>query len=59
MADRYFDSVHTGSEIDFAVSAVGGVCSVQNEGKLVVISSGTLAAVDPEEVFENGDAMEF
>ena len=59
MADRYFDSIHTGSEIDSAVSAVGGVCSVQNEGKLVVISSGTLAAVDPEEVFDNGNAMEF
>lgn len=59
MADRYFDSIHTGSEIDLAVSAVGNVCSVQNEGKLVVVSSGTLAAVDPEEVFENGDTMRF
>ena len=63
MADRYFDSVHTGAEIDSAVSAVNNVCSLQNEDKLVVIKLGTLSAVDPEEflsdVFENGDTMRF
>lgn len=56
MAGTYYDSsFQTGQEIDAILTAVNTLRVAANNGKVVVIQSGELAAVDPATLFDDAD----
>ena len=59
MPQVYYDSQHTGLQIDEVVQSVLRVQSATNNGKIVVIEDGVLSAVDLEDVVEDADNREF
>ena len=56
MPSTYYDSSHTGAQIDAAVTAVNDIQTASNNGKVVTIKNGVLTAEDIEDIVPDGDS---
>ena len=63
MAQKYYDSVFTGAQIDAAVRTASAIASAsipENAGKLIVVDAdGNLTAVSIFEIIENADEVSY
>lgn len=50
MPSTYYDSTHTGAQIDAAVTAVNNVQDATNNGKIVVIKNGVMDVEDIDDI---------
>lgn len=56
MANTYYDSTfQQGETIDAILTAVNNLRAAANNGKVVAIANGELAAVDPATLFDDAD----
>lgn len=59
MPSTYYDSAYTAAQIEAAIQAVTTIQSATNNGKVITVQNGLLAATSLEDLIEDADNMGF